>query len=218
MLSDLNAPRMRLRGLLIAIPVSLALWTGIGLAAHAAAATPPSLDVVTARVQAELTSIVGPLPERPVVVGDAQELLTCGYQPEVLVLAGGQGCAGLAYEDHILIDQDTAYDLALGQAWGVHAGLHEMLHSERDESDPSLSEGIVDAVALDLCPSVRARIWHARGSCGDSSYESQVAGVRFASARATGTRWHSRAARSWRKALWAMDSEGRAATYQAAWS
>jgi len=111
--------------------------------------------------------------------------------------------------------------VALGRlhiAPGPHLLIHESLHREEtvgcwvpSAGQLNVEEGIVDALTADLAPAWGWRFWRQRIAIVPR-YRAEVAAVRAASARATGSRtWRTYEARSWRRALWGASCEGRAA-------
>jgi len=84
--------------------------------------------------------------------------------------------------------------------------LHEVLHQVGMANDlkggdeMSTEEGAVEAVTHDLRPALLRRL-QGRDVNVPVAYRSWVTSVRNASARATGTRWTSPAARAWRARL-----------------
>lgn len=102
---------------------------------------------------------------------------------------------------------------------GVYVRTHELAHKQ-DTIDGCYQseEAIVDAMARDLFAAAALHFAGYIGGPVSSAYdergpngEASVGDVRVASARATGQRWGSRAARLWRRALWAQGCDGRAA-------
>ena len=84
--------------------------------------------------------------------------------------------------------------------------LHEVLHQVGMANDlhggdeMSTEEGAVEAVTHDLRPTLLRRV-RGRDVNVPVAYRAWVTSVRNASARATGTRWTSPAARAWRARL-----------------
>ncbi len=101
---------------------------------------------------------------------------------------------------------------------GPHLLIHESLHREETvgcwipaAGQLNIEEGIVDALTADLAPAWGWRFWRQRIAIVPR-YRAEVAAIRAASARATGSSsWRERSARHWRRALWAASCEGRAA-------
>lgn len=96
--------------------------------------------------------------------------------------------------------------------------MHELLHRGDTvacwgdwPSGVNVEEGIVDAIAADLMPAWSWAHWRVRGM-SVPYYTADVAALRAASARATGSKtWRAWSARSWRYRLWGASCEGRAA-------
>lgn len=101
---------------------------------------------------------------------------------------------------------------------GAHLLLHELLHRADTAAcwhpgpgEVDVEEGIVDALAVDLAPAWGRAFWGERIFVLPH-YRAEVAAVRAASARATGSAsWRTREARSWRRSLWGASCEGRSA-------
>lgn len=113
--------------------------------------------------------------------------------------------------------------LRTGEAFGgtfiagaVQVLIHESLHREDTEGcwrpaagELNVEEGIVDALTVDLAPAWGWRFWRQRIGV-IPFYKPEVAAIRAASAKATGSRnWRTREARGWRRALWAASCAGR---------
>lgn len=195
--------------------LAIGLVAALGWAAPAAAAGP--VPGIAERADAWLSRTLGaPARNLPLEVGD-----TTDCAGDRWAAARGMTCAALAYEDHITLAPDRVRALWMvaethdDQEQVGHLLLHELLH--RWHADRDLEEMAVDAEAIDLYPA-----W-ARSEGISFEYPivplyPEVAHVRTASARATGTSWRSRAARLWRRALWATDDTGRASMWAAAFN
>ena len=97
--------------------------------------------------------------------------------------------------------------------YGVHVILHELLHRPANVAcwGPD-EEGITDAVTVDLMAAWGAKFLPRARVFGIPVYEAEVARIRAASARATGSpNWRTRAARTWVRQLWGASCSGRAA-------
>ncbi len=98
--------------------------------------------------------------------------------------------------------------------------LHEVLHDDEPSVtalDGWVEHGLVEALAEDFWP---AYVWRMTGRRDVLSpftvHGDAVRVVRVASARATGSPWTSRAARVWRRSVWAMTSRQRIAELERA--
>lgn len=91
--------------------------------------------------------------------------------------------------------------------------LHELLHRPEVGTEDAVEEGIAEALRLDLYPAVAKRLgcrgW--RTLIGTlPMYPAEVSDVMTSSVYATGSRRYSdRAARLWRRELWAASRDGR---------
>lgn len=129
--------------------------------------------------------------------------------------------------DSIKLRPRIAAELAYRAGWsyrgryyapGPHLLIHELLHRRStmgcwgvQPGGVDVEEGIVDAVTADLLPAWGRRFWQ-ESLFGMPRYKADVAAIRAASARATGSStWRERAARSWRYRLWGASCEVRAA-------
>jgi hypothetical protein len=200
------------------IAATAVMFAGLVAGAIVQRATAAPADLVS-RTEAWVEGTVGvDLPDRVVAPLEAASCTAGG--------AGSFGCVGAAYRDRIELHPAVWRSLGVIDATGRDGWaegetlLHELLHTDRDDATPTaLGEGIVDAVAKDLyMPWTRAMgLTHWNWNASQSSYPTELAAVRKASALATGKPWRSRAARLWRRDLWRADAATRVAVYEAAW-
>lgn len=94
----------------------------------------------------------------------------------------------------------------------LHELLHRNEHLNGTQDDRDLEEGITEAMTLDLAPAYARQVVGRRIDFEDYSgsiYDEIVLDIRGASSIATGRPWWSRAARLWRRELWAASIDGR---------
>lgn len=189
--------------------IGVAIWAGV---AHAAA--PAGAQAEVDRTAAWLTSVLHrPIPTRTIDTQSASEMAaTCGSLRCIAYVPFNQ-------PDRVVTTPNVVQALARIRRHpdGADAGylaIHELLHtrnlSPEDYGDGDLEEGVVDAVTLDVYPAwLHWRLTDEAAMWGPA-YPRQVAAVRYASARATGSRtWRTRAARIWRRQLLESDATGR---------
>ncbi len=217
-----------MRGVVISLPLSLVLWAIILATGHAIATGAPPKDaqapihVGTLTVQEEfdrtalwLSEVLRTeIPSRP-PVEVTDHLAHADHEGE------------FHYDGRIKVRPFLADSLAfreivaLGRfhiAPGPHLLIHESLHREEtvgcwipSAGQLNVEEGIVDALTADLVPAWGWRFWRQRIAIVPR-YRAEVAAIRAASARATGSSsWRERSARHWRRALWGASCDGRAA-------
>lgn len=110
-----------------------------------------------------------------------------------------------------------------GRRWSPDCArklLHETLHTdevERDQLGSWVEHGLVEALAEDLWPAYTWQLGRRRDVLSPFTVHGDaVRVVRVASARATGQPWTSRAARVWRRSVWAMPTRARLAELERA--
>lgn len=151
-------------------------------------------------------------------ITDAQQLVAqtthTALAPRVLVL--DQNLTGLvrAYaEPTRIVAGPYAYkQINRRTEMGAYLALHEAAHRpDVMYCTPSYyEEGIADALARDLHPTLVARWGGDVHSYVSYAYDPNVVTIRTRSSLATGKPYRSRAARLWRRTLWASNCEQRA--------
>jgi hypothetical protein len=150
--------------------------------------------------------------------------------PEVVVDPGLLG-GGEAWQGEVRVEPMTGGSLEADAAYlaghrryawdapAVQLLMHEELHQVRGvagyagwtQAQRDVEEGVVEAVQQDLARSFQVSLpGHAPKEWGYLRM-AETSAVRYASAKATHTRWTSPAARAWRLRLLLADDAGRAA-------
>jgi hypothetical protein len=195
------------------VAVAVTGYVVFGLAvAHAA--VPAGAQAEVDRTAAWLTRVLHrPIPTRTLDTQAASEMT---------VVCGGRPCTAyvpFSHPDRIVTTNPVVQALArirrgLDGPDAGYVAIHELLHTRDlapDEyGDGDIEEGVVDAVTLDVYPAwLHWRLPNHPAVWGPA-YPRQVAAIRYASARATGSRtWKDRAARIWRRQLLEADAAGR---------
>lgn len=201
----------------------VALWGGLAVAiAKAAPPKEPRAPIyheISAQEEFDRTAawlsrvLRADIPSRPIEVTEDLHFPVneAEFYPSGLIKARPAVETALAFREGVTI-RGKVY------APGPHIVVHESLHREDTSAcwwpaagAMNVEEGIVDALAADLVPAWGWHFWRERLFVFPR-YPVEVAAIRAASARATGSKtWRERGARSWRRALWAASCEGRAA-------
>jgi len=210
-------PRLTAWGLILA--ASVAFWAAACTVAKAAPIEPVAPDPLVAVTEAEVQPIIdataawmadtlkADVPSHPVVLTDAMVRLENAGEYRRTV----EGVVTIALRpwvaEHLYyrLSSPTRHRGRIISP-GVHVLIHELAHRGMACED----EGIVDAITADLAPAWGWRFWRDRITV--VPYYPGTAAIRYASARATGSKtWRTRDARLWRRALWGASCEGREA-------
>lgn len=186
----------------------LGAWQGI---AHSAPSLQTRADVTADWMAATLHASV---PHRTIAVYDSLPADRAGQMHDDGAVDLTSGVAG----EIQAMPRLRAPGLIVISFGAGHVLVHELLHRPETAAcwgprpgGVDVEEGVVDALALDLLPAWGRRFLGAP-TIETSFYPADVAAIRAASARATGSRtWRTRGARLWRRSLWAASCDGRVA-------